>query len=194
MNSAYGGLLIVGPSAAGKTTLYRRLRDHFHNEAVDFPMRITTRPVRHDDSPDEQRSVTPSVFRSLIHEDKLWCWWTKEIPFDDDVRYGFEHPAQNKCVLAANSDILLHPDLVLPTPDLLKSFKKVLVTCDPSIRRERLMSRSPELVYHPNELSKRLKDDTQALKGQADFILDASNGLPADAFQHLCAALSTIQV
>lgn len=148
-------LVVVGPSAAGKSTLVNAVRDA-KLPGVDVPARYVTRPPRASD-PGETTHLSPDAFEDYVRTGVIVTHWSRTLDEGRTVRYGFvdTRPAA-LAVLSANSAIL-SPSAQLHPPSALDRALVLGVATPRSVREARLAHRSADL--HPAEIAHRLSHD-----------------------------------
>lgn len=101
---ALRAIVIVGSSAAGKTTLVGGLR---RDDGVVIPRRFVTRPPRPDDA--ESMSISRPHFEHLVGAGRIHPHWTRSFADGREERYGFaaDDPADLRLrIYAANNAFL----------------------------------------------------------------------------------------
>lgn len=169
------GVCIVGPSAAGKSTVLKALKLS-SEDRFGFPIRYVTRPARQDDDPSENCSLTESQFEQAWQADRLSLRWEKLIPGAPTVHYGFQRTRHRRVILGGNSDLLLGGTSIRPA-DGLQLIKFVLIRCELSTRVERLRKRNPELSTDSAEWRKRISDESDTLAPLCELTVDTTSGI-----------------
>lgn len=168
-------VVVMGPSAAGKTSLVNALRDSalVKSGQLVVPKRIITRPRRANDSTVENEHVSREEFQALVASRAIEVHWERSLGEGRIERYGFAAPeATSKDpkplpVYSAN-DALVEPGARRSPEDLLDGSLIVGLGAPADLRAQRLRRRSPDLGAE--ELERRL----------------ASDGVRACSFAHLC--------
>lgn len=175
----YQGVLLVGGSGAGKSTVRSLLRRRFADaDDIAFPRRFVTRAARADDDPEENVVVTEQQLDEFEHAERILFRWTKKLGTDRVAHYAFERSGVPFVVLGGNDALLLDETKVRPFPNPVKAYLRVLVSASPEIRRKRLSRRSPELAQNGDELQVRLADNESRLRPMVDLIINNSGGDP----------------
>ncbi|MEH1098027.1 hypothetical protein [Micromonospora sp. CPCC 205561] len=173
------GVVLVGGSGAGKSTILRALRDHFSwAPEIAFPRRFVTRMPRADDVSEENVSVTEQELDDLERIGHILLRWRKELSADAAAHYAFERLHATFAVLGGNDALLADGAKIRPSPQALDGYLRVLVSAPVEVRYERLSRRSPELNRHSDEWRVRMTDNEPALRLKVDMVVANSGGDP----------------
>lgn len=179
-------LIVVGPSAAGKTTLVDGLRVPSVENRVVIPKRYITRDERVGDNRVENQHVTEEEFEEKVANGQIFPYWERVLGIGKIAKYGFKKlDSDDKLKVYSGNNALLrdvHPQL----NDFLRSGFVVFVTASYETRRERIRERSPDLMF--DEVNVRLADDGADVAHRAHAIIDTTD-VPASRGQ---AALMAI--
>jgi ribose 1,5-bisphosphokinase PhnN len=171
------GLVVIGASGSGKSYLLALLRQALSNfPEIEFPIRLTTRPARSDDSPLENRTVNIAELDALSSADRVFMRWEKRIEPNRRESYAFLRSNVPFVILGGNDELISNRASVQPDPDVLDELLKIAVVCDARVRAERLLRRSPQLNANPDELKTRLSSTPSEVLDVCDFVLDNTDG------------------
>jgi ribose 1,5-bisphosphokinase PhnN len=171
------GIVVVGASGAGKSSLLALLRNTLSGfSEIEFPVRLTTRAPRRDDSPLENCSVDPLYLDALVESDELLLRWEKRITPDHGEFYAFKRTASPLVVMGGNDELITNRASIRPDKDILNMLVKIAVICDPNVRATRLLRRSPELRQARDELQTRLSSTPTDVLEMCEVIIDNTEG------------------
>jgi ribose 1,5-bisphosphokinase PhnN len=198
-STVYVGAVLVGASAAGKSTLLANVRASFQKDSdklqpslVSFPTRLTTRTPRADDSGWENESVPLAVIDDLEYSEALLVRWTKRMSSGDPEHYAFRKSGLGWPVLGGNDELLNNTGSVRPDRHLLRRLYKIGVICSDETRQRRLLRRNPDLSNRPMELATRLQKTPATVIAQCNLIIDTTDGLSRRDTQGLHRLLTTL--
>lgn len=157
-------LVIVGPSASGKTQIVNQLIKTYHMKKM---VTYTTRPMRVNEvNGIDYHFITTEDFQNKINQ-----------------QFFLEYVCYNGFYYGTAKNELTNDKVVIIEKEGLKTYIKqarnlitiVYIQCSKEIRRLRMIARHDE----PENISKRLLNDdqifNQELKKLADLIIDTSN-------------------
>ncbi|MFF4114196.1 hypothetical protein ACFY0P_12085 [Streptomyces sp. NPDC001714] len=130
--------------------------------------------------------MTAAELDRLDSEGKLLLRWQKVLGPERAEHYAFPRvPPHGIGVFGGNDALIENASSIRPGTEPLDRLCKVLVVCDPEVRRARLLARSPELLCDPVELAARLASSPQRVRDCADLVLDNTDGFGAADLDHL---------
>ncbi|MFF5140697.1 hypothetical protein ACFY6U_13460 [Streptomyces sp. NPDC013157] len=130
--------------------------------------------------------MTATELDRLDSEGKLLLRWQKVLGPERAEHYAFPHvPLHGVGVFGGNDALIENASSIRPSTELLGRLCKILVVCEPEVRRARLLSRSPQLLDDPVELAARLASSPQRVRDCADLVLDNTEGFRAADLDHL---------
>ncbi|MHB8155478.1 MAG: hypothetical protein ACYDFR_05455 [Candidatus Omnitrophota bacterium] len=172
---AFKGAVIVGPSCSGKTTLLNIVRESSlcREGKLSVPIRYTTRPKRQNDSPGENSYVSENEFIKMIGASRLGFYWKKRMDASIEAMFGFLSPDSGVLpVYSGNNGLLYNKESVYPK-GILDSVLLLGIYAPDKVRKERLFTRSPDLVKDkPEELQYRLMDASQDMLSQVNIVIN----------------------
>ena len=156
------GVVLIGCSCAGKTTLAKELRRRV--KGLSFPLRYVTRPRRANDDPDENEYISKEVFRKHVADGVIGMHWARHIEGVRESFSGFSTtiPVKGIPVYMANNDFF---GIAYEKRQYLLI---VAVHAPQSIRSVRLGKRSPEM--NAKEREWRIAKD-KILKSRAHIVI-----------------------
>jgi len=148
-------IAVIGSSASGKTTLLKDVRSQFSSsEDISLSKRFITRPVRKGDDLIENQHVSLHEFEEKVISGEIEVSWKRKMEGERVEFYGFEKDRKDKIrIYSANNDFVRGVD------EISKTILILGVYAPDELRKERLLSRSPDLT--PEELGYRLGDSSQ---------------------------------
>ncbi len=143
-------LVIVGPSCSGKTSLVDILRGaRIPNTTV--PLRFVTRPLRANESLDENQHVTVEAFENGERDGSIAWSWERLMVDSNLVQYGFAaSDAHSFAIYSGNNSLVSNSDSI-SSRNLLGESLWVGVLAPHSIRKQRMQRRSPDLSERERE-------------------------------------------
>lgn len=174
------GIVVVGSTAAGKTTLINQLREF---SDVEIPRRFTTRPLRLNDDNTENHHVDEKTFEDKIKRKEIGIHWIRSMEQGRKVRYGFAVTSKGKLPLySANNDFVR----TLPDSGLL-----VLGVFAPDdIRAQRLTFRSPDMAE--GERKHRLGDTSENIRPLSHLIVNNYNDYESRALSDVVELIKVL--
>jgi ribose 1,5-bisphosphokinase PhnN len=146
--SPKNGYIVVGHSGSGKSLFISYLREFankYDPESVylplDFPRRVTTRPARQDDSPEDTRSIGKTEFVRMEEAKEFILTWEKRISDSHVERYAIESPTANVFPVISGNNALA--EFIWRSGEA-RNFIIVNMVTQRSIREARISERSPE--------------------------------------------------
>lgn len=171
------GVVIVGASGSGKSSFLSLIRRALGGcPGVEFPVRLTTRRARPDDSPLENQTIRIDELNALTSADKILLRWEKRIGSDRRETYAFLRSTASVVILGGNDELISNSASIQPNAAVLDQLLKIAVVCDPAVRARRLLERSPELSANTDELETRLSVTPSSVLDICDFIVDNTEG------------------
>lgn len=171
----FKGVIIVGSSCSGKTTLIDRIRNSelCRSGKLSVPLRYTTRTKRQNDSSRENSYISKEVFLKMIEGSQLRFYWKKRFDAFREESFGFaDLPAASLPVYSGNNGLLYNKGSVYP-PAILGSMLFIGVYAPDEVRKDRLLKRSPDLALtKPEELQYRIEDSSEGMLGKVHLIVN----------------------
>lgn len=140
---------------------------------IEVPKRYITRPQRAKDNIVENAFVTPEEFQAKAEGGEIGLYWIRKMEGDREERYGFHRTVGDAIpVYSGNNALYNNPESVRPE-DMLKNALMLGVYAPDEVRKERLVSRSPDLLKdRPEEVAYRLGDSSENMLPHIHVLLD----------------------
>lgn len=165
-------LIVVGPSAAGKTTIVDGLRNPGFEDQLVVPKRFITRGERLGDSKTENEHISDEEFEEKVSNGLLFPHWQRDLGLGKIARYGFENDGSDTRFKIYSANNALLRNMTPAVLDFVQSGLVVFVEAGDWMRRERLQARSPDLTS--DEISARLMDDGNDIAHYASEFIDTT--------------------
>lgn len=176
------GIVVVGSSGAGKTTLVNELRKYSLN--IEIPRRYTTRPIRKNDDLTENQHETSEEFKEKINNGEIGIHWERVM--DEDGRkecYGFAKTDQKKLsIYSGNNDLLSSIEN--------QTFLILGIYAPDKLREERLDTRSPDI--DEKEKTHRLKDLSSHIFPSSHLIIKNDKENQTNALEDIVKLVKSI--
>lgn len=111
--------------------------------------------------------------------------WEKRIGAERREAYAFLQPCVSTAILGGNDELISNRESISPNQKILDEFFKIAVVCDPQVRRERLVRRSPQLAEVPEELKTRLEPSPDEVIEACDLVLDNTEGFKPEEIDRI---------
>ncbi len=172
--STVRGIVMIGSSCAGKSVVVDAVRNSckLADDGVEVPTRYITRPKRHGDNTTENRYVSTAEFEQLVATGHIGINWIRKMEGNREERYGFGKTTRGMLpIISGNNAFFDNPKSVQPA-GLGDEVLIIGVYAPDSVRKQRLLSRSPDLVHQrPAEVAYRLGDSSENIINQADCLI-----------------------
>lgn len=169
------GVVIVGSTCAGKSVVVDAIRQSYLalQGIIDVPKRYITRPQRAKDNIVENAFVTPEEFQEKVDSGEIGLHWLRKMEGDRQENYGFHRTAGDALpVFSGNNALYDNPESVRPE-GILKNALMLGVYAPDEVRRDRLVSRSPDLLKDkPDEVAYRLGDSSENMLPHIHVLVD----------------------
>ncbi len=169
------GVIIVGSTCAGKSVVVDAVRQSYLalQGIIEVPKRYITRPQREKDNTVENAFVTPEEFQAKVESGDIGLHWIRKMEGDRQERYGFHRTTGDALpIFSGNNALYNNSDSVRPE-DILKNAIMLGVYAPDEVRRERLVSRSPDLLKdRPDEVVYRLGDSSENMLPHVHVLVD----------------------
>jgi ribose 1,5-bisphosphokinase PhnN len=164
--STISSIVIIGSTCTGKSTMVNVLRESqlANDKKIIIPRRYVTREARPDDDPRENIYLTNQELEDLQSRDEIGINWKKPTKNGEFEYRAFEKVTSKALpVYFGNIEIFHNKDSIKPT-GALDNALYIAVYAPDSVRQERLLQRSPELVAEkPDEVARRLKENVDSI-------------------------------
>jgi len=189
------GVVVVGSTCAGKTTLANAVRDSqlVRDGRVSVPARYITRPRRANDSIEENVHVSVADFESRVRNGEIALRWSRPMESGRKEHYGFEAvPAQSLPVYSANNAVYANPTSIWPAGTLDRALL-VGVHAPDEVRAQRLRERSPDLFDNCRaEVAYRLGDQSKNVLPHVAVVIDNHGELEEAAIAEIVQLVERI--
>lgn len=166
---------IVGSTCAGKSVVVDAIRQSYlaMQGIIEIPKRYITRSQRGNDNIVENEFVTAEEFQAKVESGDIGLHWVRKMEGDRKERYGFHQPTQDVLpVYSGNNALYNNPDSVRPE-GILRNSLMVGIYAPDDVRRDRLVSRSPDLLRdRPDEVEYRLGDSSENMLPHIDILVN----------------------
>jgi len=121
----------------------------------------------------ENAFVTPEEFQAKVDGGEIGLHWVRKMEGDREERYGFHRTTGDALpVYSGNNALYNNPESVRPD-GILKNALMLGVYAPDEVRRERLVSRSPDLLKdRPEEVAYRLGDSSENMLPHIHVLVD----------------------
>ncbi len=180
------GIVFVGSSASGKTTVVNSVRSAVSDSTdVVIPRRYITRPPRMGDDLTENLHITLDDLLQKIKNGSVSVSWVRHMEGNRVEHYGFEETDKKKLALySANNDFCRRTD------GIGKQILVVGVYAPDEIRKQRLMARSPDM--NPAEAAYRLGDSSENIVSFSHVLLQNYGPTEQTALSDICALVQSV--
>lgn len=157
-------IILVGPSASGKTVIGKYLIDTYHFKKF---VTTTTRPMRINEKQNiDYHFVSYEEFTKRVSENK----------FVEYVQYNGFYYGSEKAEIATNKIIILEPNGLKKYLSLKdKTIVSFFIKCDKSLRKQRMIDRKDE----KEDIAKRLENDdflfNDEVMSLVNYVCDSTN-------------------
>lgn len=169
------GVVIVGSTCAGKSVIVDAVRQSYLalQGIIEVPKRYITRPQRANDNTTENAFVTPEEFQAKVESGEIGLHWIRKMEGGRQERYGFHQTSPDALpVYSGNNALYDNSDSVRPE-GVLKNALMLGVYAPDDVRRDRLVSRSPDLLKErPDEVAYRLGDSSENILPNIHLLLN----------------------
>ncbi|MDO8648694.1 MAG: NUDIX domain-containing protein [Candidatus Peregrinibacteria bacterium] len=169
------GVVIVGSTCAGKSVVVDAIRQSYLalQGIIDVPKRYITRPQRAKDNIVENAFVTPEEFQTKVDGDEIGLHWIRKMEGDREERYGFHRTTGDALPVYSGNNALYNNSESVRPEGVLKNALMLGVYAPDDVRRERLVSRSPDLLKdRPEEVAYRLGDSSENMLPHIHVLVD----------------------
>ena len=145
------------------------------NSIASCVERYITRPARKNDDLIENSHVTFEEFQALIDQGAMSFYWNRVMEEGRQERYGFRKslPKIFLNILSGNNALYNNPESIQPENVLGTNTLWIGIYAEESVREERLIRRSPDLVRDkPEEVSYRLRDLAEFMKPYVHIVVN----------------------
>ena len=160
--------MIVGSTCSGKSTIVDVVRNKAKEIVV--PKRIITRPKRLNDNLIENTFRSKDEFQKMIHSGDIGLHWTRKMEGSREEQYGFESVSAEKFVVYSGNNALYDNKESVRPKETLDNHLYVGVFAPDEVRKNRLLSRSPDM--QPEELDYRLNDKSENILPHCHIIVN----------------------
>ena len=168
LKSGIQGVMIVGSSCSGKSTLVNAIRNK--GKDIVVPKRIITRPQRLNDNLVENMFRSKDEFKQMIESGEIGLHWTRKMEGSREEQYGFESVSPEKFVAySGNNALYNNRDSVRPK-ETLDDHLYVGIYAPDEVRKNRLLSRSPDMKLE--ELEYRLNDKSENILAHCHIVVN----------------------
>ncbi len=173
--SQIDSVVIVGSTCAGKSVIVDAIRQSYlaMQGIIQIPKRYITRAQRGNDNIVENAFVTTDEFQAKVERGDIGLHWVRKMEGDRKELYGFHQPTQDVLpVYSGNNALYNNPDSVRPE-GILRNSLMVGIYAPDDVRRDRLVSRSPDLLRdRPDEVEYRLGDSSENMLPHIDVLVN----------------------
>lgn len=176
------GVMLIGSSGAGKTTLINALREA-HLPDVDFPIRFTTRPPRLNDDLKENEHIDQSTFEEKVGSSEIGIHWVRSMEEGRKESYGFAQVDERKIsIYSGNNDCI---EAITSKTTLVLGISALKET-----REKRLAIRSPDIGE--KERAYRLQDASEKISSASHLLIMNDEEHQEDSVRDIVAVVQSI--